>query len=120
VLRAKYFDNEQIEAIICDYRNAGLAPAEVALMAFAGKVALHAYKITQQDIDEMRSHGFSDIEILDIIMVAAIRSFVTKVLDSVGWEPHLDFLKKIKSLLGVGLLEILMVGRRYSMPGEES
>ena len=30
MLRANYFDNEQVEAIIHDYRNAGLEPEEVA------------------------------------------------------------------------------------------
>ena len=113
MLRANYFDNEQVEAIINDYRNARLEPKEMALMDFAEKVTRHAYKITQQDIDEMRSHGFSDIEILDIILAVACRHFISKTLDAVGYEPSPDALERYRSLLGEKLLGMLMVGRQY-------
>jgi len=113
VLRANFFDNEQVEAIIHDYRNAGLDPEEVALIAFARKVTLHACKITQHDIDDLRSHGFSDIEILDIILAVALRNFYSRMMDAVGWEFSPEELERYRSLLGEKLLGTLMMGRQF-------
>jgi uncharacterized peroxidase-related enzyme len=87
VLRTRVFSGEQVEAIVRDYRTAGLSPAEVAMMAFAQKVTLHAYRVSLEDIEELRGHGFSDGEVLDIVLAAAARSFFSKVLDAVGAEP---------------------------------
>ncbi len=118
VLRANFFDSEQVEAIIRDYRNAELEPEEVALMAFAEKVTLHAYKVTQHDIDDLRSHGFSDVEILDIILAAACRNFISRVMDGVGWEMSPEGVERYRSLLGEKLFGMLMVGRLYGTTDE--
>jgi alkylhydroperoxidase family enzyme len=50
------------------------------------KVVLHAYKVAPEDIDGLRGHGFSDEEILDIVLAAAARSFFSKTLDALGAE----------------------------------
>jgi alkylhydroperoxidase family enzyme len=89
-----------------DYRNAGLSQADVALMAFAEKVVLHAYKVTPEDVEDLRRHGLSDAEILDIAMTAGARSFYSKVLDAVGAEPDARY-NEMES----PLREILTVGR---------
>ena len=51
MLRSRFFSAEQVEAIVRDYRNAGLEPAEVAMMAYAEKIVLNAYKVTPEEID---------------------------------------------------------------------
>lgn len=108
MLRSKFFSAEQVEAIVRDYHNAGLEPAEVAMMAFAEKLTLNAYKITEKDIDELRAHGFTDAEILDIALAAAARNFFSKLLDAVGAEPDAEYLKLEK-----GLRKALAVGRPF-------
>ena len=86
VLRKNLFSAEQVEAIMRDYRAAGLPPAEVTMMAFAEKMTLHAYQITADDVQGLKAHGFSDEEILDIALVAAARNFFSKTLDALGAE----------------------------------
>jgi alkylhydroperoxidase family enzyme len=105
VLRSKFFSAEQLEAIVQDYRQAGLEPAEVAMMAYAEKIILNAYKVTPEDIDGLRAHGFSDTDILDIALTAAARSFYSKVLDAVGAEPdeqYLELQPELRRALSVG------------------
>ena len=105
MLRSKFFNAEQLEAIVQDYRHAGLEPAEVAMMAYAEKIVLNAYKVTPEDIDGLRLHGFSDTDILDIALTAAARSFYSKVLDAVGAEPdakYLDLQPELRQALTVG------------------
>lgn len=81
-----------------DFRTAGLEPAEVAMMDFAQKLTLHAHTIAPKDIEELRGHGFSDEEILDITLAAAARNFYSKVLDAVGAEPDAIYLNMEDSL----------------------
>jgi uncharacterized peroxidase-related enzyme len=87
VLESKFFERPQLEAIIRDFRTAGLDPLDVTIMAFAKKIALHAYEVTDADVDELRAHGLSDGEILDVALAASVRSFFSKTLDAMGCEP---------------------------------
>jgi uncharacterized peroxidase-related enzyme len=108
LLRRGIFTNEQVEAIARDYRHAGLAPAEVAMMAFAEQVTASAHAVTADDIAGLRRHGFSDSEILDIALVAAARCFFSKVMDGVGATPDDAFMG-----LEAGVRQALAVGRPF-------
>jgi uncharacterized peroxidase-related enzyme len=88
VLESKFYDRDQLEAIVRDYRGADCLDArDVAIMAFAEKVALHAYRVTADDVDELRGHGLTDTEIFEVALAAAARSFFSKSLDAMGAEP---------------------------------
>jgi uncharacterized peroxidase-related enzyme len=87
VLESTVFDRLQVESIARDFRDAGLAPLEVAVMAFAEKIALHAYAVTDSDVDQLRALGLGDAEILDVALAVAARSFFGKTLDALGCEP---------------------------------
>ena len=85
-----------------DYRNAGLEPAEVAMMDYAQKVTLHAHEVTEEDIVRLRGHGLTDPEILDIALAAAARCFFSKTLDAVGAQPDETYAE-----LADGLADVL-------------
>ena len=105
LLRSGIFTNEQVSAIARDYRQAGLKPAEVAMMAFAKQVTARANTVTREDIDGLRCHGFSDPEILDIALTAAARCFFSKVLDGVGAVPDDAYMaldERVRQTLAVG------------------
>jgi alkylhydroperoxidase family enzyme len=61
------------------------------MLAFAEKVTLGAYRVTQEDIFELRGHGFSDAEVLDIALAAAVRNFFSRVVDAVGAQPDPEY-----------------------------
>lgn len=82
------------------------------MLAFAEKVVLHAYKITERDWEELRAHGFSDTEILDITLTAKARTFYSKTQDILGAGPDEAYLT-----LEPRLREALTVGRSF---GESS
>jgi alkylhydroperoxidase family enzyme len=106
VLRSKFLTSEQVEAIVKDFRTAGLPEVDGAIMALAHKITQHAYKVTPRDIEELRSHGLSDEEILDIVVAAAARNFFSKLLDAIGAEPDAAYQE-----LEPALREALTVGR---------
>lgn len=78
---------DQIRLILTDFNNAGLEKNEVAMMNFAQKIIRNANKITQEDINLLRDMNLSDNEILDITLVATMRSFASKTFDSLGAKP---------------------------------
>lgn len=91
VLRSKFFSDEEVEQLVRDYREAELTDAEVAIMSFAEKVTLHAHQVTQEDVDELRQHGLSDADVLDVVLAASARNFFSRVLDAAGTLPDAAF-----------------------------
>lgn len=82
-------------------------------MALAEKVVRNANQVTREDIDALRGYGFSDEQILDMILTAASRSFFSKVTDAVGFRPPDTWLRQTEELLGSDSFWALMVGRSY-------
>ncbi len=103
VLLGTMSERELLELIQAD---AGLSPAEEALMAFAEKVTLQSHAVTQEDVDGLRAHGFSDPDILDIVLTASARNFFSRVLDALGALPDAAYRD-----LSPDLLAALSVGR---------
>jgi hypothetical protein len=82
-----------------------LDAADAAVVRFVRKVAGEAEKVTQEDIDELRDHGFSDDDVFSIILAAAARCFFSTVLDATGTLPDAalhDMPDQLRSALTVG------------------
>jgi uncharacterized peroxidase-related enzyme len=78
-------------AIQRDYRSAGLAEKDVAMLAYAEKIATEAHRISEADIERLRAVGFTDRQICDIALCASFRCFISKFVDAVGAVPELAF-----------------------------
>ncbi len=102
---AKFINEEGVQALVAGETDGIITEAEVAVMAFATKVARDASSINQQDVDTLKSHGYSDAEVFDISTAAAGRSFLTKILDALGVEmdiPAMDMSEAFREALTVG------------------
>jgi uncharacterized peroxidase-related enzyme len=106
VLAEKVFDAPAVTAIVTGAEASPLEPRERAMMAFAGKVALNADRITSADIDALRSHGYRDEDIFDVAATAAARCFFSKLLDALGVQADSTF-----NALDPALRQALTVGR---------
>ena len=106
VLMAKFLEPEAVRALVDDYRTADLEPADLAVMDLADKVARDATSVTQADVDQLRTLGLTDREILDVVLAAAARCFFSKTLDALGAEPDAKY-----SELQPELRDTLTVGR---------
>jgi uncharacterized peroxidase-related enzyme len=111
VLASRFFTVEQVVALAHDFRSAGLEPIDVAVMELAEKVALHAYKVTEDDVERLRGFGLGDAEILDVALAAAARAFFSKTLDSMGAEADEAYVHQ----LGSEVAAELAVGRPFPM-----
>jgi len=108
LLRKNFFSADQLAAIVKDFRNAGLPSEEVAMMAFAQKVSTQANRVSEHDIEELRSNGLSDEEILYVVLACTARNFFSKTLDAVGANPDEVYLE-----LEPELLQVLTLGRPF-------
>jgi alkylhydroperoxidase family enzyme len=87
-----------------------LTDAERAMIRFARRVAKDASQVTSGEVAALKEiHGFSDAEVFDIAAIAASRAFFTKLLDALGAEPDLNFMR-----LEDELRRALTVGRPIS------
>ena len=113
MLRSRFFTAEQVEALVTDYRSAGLEPVDEAIAAFTERVVLHAEEITQAEIDGLRAHGLDDSEIFDIMLAATARILWSRLADATGYEPPDWWLDWSQPLLGKQAFQTLSVGRQF-------
>jgi alkylhydroperoxidase family enzyme len=73
-----------MRAVASDPSGANLDATDRAVMEFATHVARDASSIKATDVQQLRDHGLSDPEIVDVVFAAAARAFFTKVLDALG------------------------------------
>ena len=109
VLRDAHYAPSEVQAIATAPDSAGLAPVDVAIMAFAAQVARDAPSVTAADVQGLRDHGLSDTEIFDVAAAASARCFFSTLLDALGAEPDAAY-----GALEPGLREALTVGRPIS------
>ena len=107
VLATGYYPAEQVVSIAGDGDQAAgaLDAADAAVVRFARKVAEEAEQITPEDVGELRGLGFSDADILNVILAAAARCFFSKVLDATGTLPDAalhDLPGQLRAALTVG------------------
>jgi uncharacterized peroxidase-related enzyme len=113
---AKMIGKKAVIAIAKGEHSTALTDAERAMMQFARQVAKDASRVTSGEVAALREiHGFADEEIFDIAAIAASRSFFTKLLDALGSEPDIGFMK-----LDEDLRRALTVGRPISCRAPES
>jgi len=69
----------------------GLDETDTAIMELADKVVVDATSVTEADWDRLRSLGLDDAQIMDVVLAAAARCFLSKTLDALGVQPDASF-----------------------------
>jgi uncharacterized peroxidase-related enzyme len=96
---------DAVMAVQRDFRAAGLSERDVAMLEYAEKITRDASRISQRDVDRLRSVGFTDQQICDIALCAAFRCFVSRFFDAVGAGPEPAFIdsdEEFRSTMTVG------------------
>ncbi len=78
--------NALLSALETDPSEAKLSPAERAMLDYVVRLTDTPGAITRGDIDELRTHGFDDIGIHDICVIASYFAFVNRIADGLGVE----------------------------------
>jgi RNA polymerase sigma-70 factor (ECF subfamily) len=90
LLRGMGIPPEEGDQIAVDYREANLPPPDRALMDFCLKIAQRPTEMCRHDIDTMRSHGFSEEQVLECVASTALNNFANTVQLGLGIEPDFE------------------------------
>ncbi|GAA1839013.1 carboxymuconolactone decarboxylase family protein [Microlunatus capsulatus] len=80
-------------------------PAVAAVAALARQVVSEPSAVAPADLEPLRALGFSDADVLDVVLAAAARSFFSSVLEATGTEPDPGYAAlpdRLRSALTVG------------------
>ena len=83
-LRRVTLDESLSEAIKKDYRTAELEPQDRAMLDYVAKLTLHPARCQREDVDCLREHGFDDVAILQINLIASWFNYINRVADGLG------------------------------------
>ena len=78
------------EQIALDHTSTSLAATLKALLNFAVKLNDQPTKIARQDIDALRTYGFSDEQIMEAVVVVGFAKFANFVAFGLGTVPDFD------------------------------
>ena len=79
-------DDELTAAVEEDWRAAGLSPKRLAMLSYAVKLTKAPATVSDDDVEALRSAGFSDRDILDIVEVVAYYAYANRIADGLGIE----------------------------------
>ena len=83
-LRRLTKDDELVAALSADYRQAPLADADRSMLDFATKLTVTPQDMNSADVEKLRSAGFDDRAIHDMVLVIGYFAFVNRVADGLG------------------------------------
>lgn len=93
IIRMLKLAGPEPEQIALDHMSSDLPIVDKALLNFALKLNNHSQKVTQDDIDDLRTYGFTDQQILEAIMCVGLAKFANTVAFGLGTVP--DFKSRI-------------------------
>ena len=70
--------------------HADIPMADKALLAFALKLNKDARKIEEEDVEELRTYGFDDPQILEAILMVGLAHWANVVAFGLGTVPDFD------------------------------
>ncbi len=91
VLRVRSGNPVLADTIAANYRAAELTPRQRAMLDFAVKMTLASDTCADSDITQLREHGFSDEDIMDIIQTAAFFNYSNRVASALELRPNGEY-----------------------------
>ena len=67
-----------------DLDGATLPRVEVALLRFVETITRHAYRVTDEQVEQLRAMGWTDEQLAECVYIAALFAFFNRVADAFG------------------------------------
>lgn len=91
ILRIRAKNPTIADQIAVNYRKADITPRQRAMLDFAMKVSRSAETVSEADLAEVASHGFSNDDIWDITAVSAFFALSNRMANVTGMKPNDEF-----------------------------
>jgi uncharacterized peroxidase-related enzyme len=79
------------DQVAVDWRKADLTPRQRAMLAFAVKLAVRPAEVTDADLEDLRSRGFTDDDIWDIGAITALFALSNRMAHLTAMRPNDEF-----------------------------
>ena len=73
-----------VESVCRDYRSAAISEKLKALLAISEQVQVDGKRVTKELVDAAREHGATDLDIHDIVLIAAAFSMYNRYVDGLA------------------------------------
>ncbi len=77
-------NTELARALQQDYTTATVTDRQRAMLDYAYKLTCTPWAMIASDLDDMRSHGLTDRDLLDVNQVVSYFAYVNRVADGLG------------------------------------
>jgi len=77
-------DEAFVKALVEDYENAPLSPADRVMLDYVGVLTKDATRVTPEHHRRLREAGFDDRGILQITLIASWFNYINRVADALG------------------------------------
>jgi uncharacterized peroxidase-related enzyme len=91
ILRIRAKDPLVADQVAINYRKADITPRQKAMLDFAMHVSLDAASVGEDDLAELREHGFSQEDIWDIGAIAAFFALSNRMANLTSMRPNDEF-----------------------------
>jgi alkylhydroperoxidase family enzyme len=71
---------------LADIEHAPITEAERAVLRFAETVTRHAYRTTDEEVEALRTLGWTDPQIAECVYITAMFAFFNRVADAFGLD----------------------------------
>ncbi len=78
------------------------------MLEFVGKITLQQKDLRESDVQNMRQAGFDDLQLLEVVQLAAWFNYITRVADALGVEVESWRRQWTKELWGSRAEEVLI------------
>jgi uncharacterized peroxidase-related enzyme len=85
-------DHTLVKHLKTDPANAPLEPQDKAMIDFALKLTREPSSVNQQNVELLRQQGFSEEQVVDIVLITCTFNFMDRLADGLGVEldPHMQ------------------------------
>ncbi|MBR0856837.1 peroxidase-related enzyme [Bradyrhizobium liaoningense] len=91
ILRVRAKNPLIADQVAVNYRKADITARQRAMLDFAMKVSARAYEVDDSDIQELRSHGFTEEDVWDIAAIAAFFGMSNRLANVTSMRPNDEF-----------------------------
>lgn len=91
ILRIRAKNPHVADQVAINYRKADITPRQKAMLDYAMKVSIRAYEIGDDDMETLKTHGFSEEDIWDIAAISAFFGMSNRLANVTSMRPNDEF-----------------------------
>ncbi|MEI9923468.1 MAG: peroxidase-related enzyme [Bradyrhizobium sp.] len=91
ILRVRAQDPLIADQVATNYRKADITARQKAMLDFAIKVSTRAYEVSENDMETLREHGFSEEDAWDITAITAFFGMSNRLANVTSMRPNDEF-----------------------------